>query len=103
MKKQKQYVSEEMILKDIKKAERRILKLGRKVTSTNAEIDLLRMADDPSNVAAIDNLKDEVYSLLGKISRLNETRLVKLKNTLAAFRTGTLPGMEVNSVVLQSK
>ena len=92
-----------MIEKDIDRAERRIKRIGLKVESTESEIELLRLADNPGNAEQIIALKEDVKSLQGKISRLRDTRLVKLKYTLASFQTQSLPGIEVNSVVLQPK
>lgn len=103
MKRQKQYTSEEMILKDIKKAERSIARLSVKSDDIVGEIEILKFSGDDDTKIEIEKRHDAIRVITGKISRLRDTRLVKLKNTLASFRTCELPGMDVKSVVLQSK
>lgn len=102
---QKKYTSEEMIIADIDRTAKAAARLKRRAELKNEEAELLRMADDPSNSEEIRNLLIEADRLRDKANRMTETRLVRLKNTLGAFRSRPipLPGLEETQVVLQNK
>lgn len=103
MKRQKHYTSEEMIIKDIDAAQRRVKRLLRQADANDATADLIALSEDPSNVETIRNERLLADMRRAMAKRLEETRLVKLENTLAAFRSELLPGMTGKDVVLQSK
>lgn len=98
-KRQKIYRSREQILKDIDAAHRKIKRLEiRAQTEINAEKECLRQENNQYV-----GHRHEADRLLGKISRLRNTRLKKLGATLAEFDTTPLQveGLNVEQSVLQ--
>ncbi len=86
---QKKHQTAEAILKDIDKSQRKVLKLRSEAGELYAVAGFHLMAEDRANYT---RTMDEADALLRKAQRIQETRLKKLQNTLAAFQTGTLFG-----------
>jgi hypothetical protein len=101
-KRQKKYLSREMIIKDIDAAIRRRDRLNRQAECDDAEANLLALAEEAENVEEIRKLREGAEEKRGKAVRINETRLQKLKQTLSAFQSEPLPGFD-HQVVLQAK
>lgn len=105
MKRQKKYHTEDDVLKDITKCERKIVRLGRKAQD---ELNLEEM--EKGCDLRLDREHGELADrLLGKIKRLRETRIVRLGRTLAEMRTIPLgatngvAGLMETQTVLQGK
>lgn len=104
MKRQKKYTSEKMVLKDIDASIRKRNRLLKQAEEIDAYVELIAMVDNPENVQEIREKKEEAKEKRAKATRINETRLQKLKQTLSAFKSEQLPGMfPDNQVVLQPK
>lgn len=105
MKRQHKYQSESEILKKIDAAHRKLKKLSMAAQAHLDMEELTRGAD----LKECREHKEEADALLGKIKRLRETRLPKLQNLLAEFRTiplgevGNVAGLNEQQVVLRSK
>lgn len=100
----KRYTSEDQIIKDIDRAKKRVARLLRRADKEDAEADEMVKLDDPCNSEKIVTLREFAKDDRDKAERITNTRLVRLQNTLAAFRTEMLPGV-VNdpTVILQKK
>lgn len=102
--KQKHYTDELMITNDIDRARKRITRLLKRSERRDNEADELVKTDDGCNSEKIKQMREESKLDRSKAERITETRLKRLQNTLASFRTELLPGMATdNSVVLQRK
>ncbi len=89
MKKQKHYLTAEMILKDIDDALRKIGRLQSKAGEHSALASFYLLGGTHTDYV---RHMDEVGVLLKKIERLRNARLKKLQNTLTAFQTQPLFG-----------
>lgn len=100
----KRYTDEAMIIKDIDKAMKRVTRLLKRADRFDAEADELMKLDDGSKAEQIKTFREQAKTDRKKAERIKETRLKRLQNTLASFRTELLPGVNSdNSVVLQRK
>jgi hypothetical protein len=100
----KRYTDEAQIIKDIDRAKKRVVRLTKRAEKEDAEADEMAKLDDPSNSEKITTLREFARDDRDKAERITKTRLVRLQNTLAAFRTELLPGVAAdNSVTLQRK
>lgn len=101
MKRQKKYLTREMILKDIDRAQKK-RDMARKTAASFADAAKSWAA---FNTAASDEkaaeAKEQSERWWGIAERVENTRLVKLKRTLAAFDTQPMFGDE--QTVLQGK
>lgn len=99
MPKPKRYTSREMVLKDIDKAHRKIKRLKAQTQTILDAVEFLNVEDAVERK----NLNESADELLAKISRIENTRLVKLGKTLAMFDTIPLgaEGLNQQDVCLQ--
>lgn len=100
MKRAKRYTSEAMITKDIDSALKRIEKLNKQAEAVDAEADLYALCESGENIS---EMREKAEVLRAKANRIKDIRLVRLKNTLSAFQTKEIPGMETGFVTLQRK
>lgn len=104
-KRQKKWNSEAEILKAIDSAHRKLERM-RKAAQLQLDCEELYRGCDATESR---NAKEMADQLLGKIKRLQETRLPKLGQLLSEFRTIPLgeingvEGLKENQVVLQNK
>jgi hypothetical protein len=94
---QTKYTSEAMILKDIAKARRRFDRLRAKAVECDKTAEEMKLA---GNESQFKGFQDEATRLRAQASRLENTRLVKLKHALSAFQT--MPLFGERQVVLES-
>lgn len=98
---QRHYTSEREIEADIFAAQREMNELN--ATAQGMLVRAERIKKLEPN-ACVEWMLQEADKLHAKAARIQEVRLNRLKNTLAAFKTMPLPGMQdVNDVVLQNK
>lgn len=87
-------------MKDIEKAHKKILKFKREAQTC---LDAEEMLAGSDNVNTLREVREQADDLLGKVRRLENTRLVKLGKTLAMFDTMPIPveGLNQPDVILQ--
>lgn len=109
MKKQKKYVTRDMILKDIDRAHRKMERLKKEAALQDelsrewAKMACVEPDTDKSTgqIVKSEASRDEANRLWDSAKRIDQTRLPKLQRTLAAFDTQPMFGDE--QVVLQQK
>jgi len=98
-KRQKKYLTRDMILKDIDKAHRKIKQAEVEAGLTDALILFFRDTGNRAKLEEHQGISDRLWK---KINRLKNTRLKKLGMTLAAFDTAPMPGVvDSEQVVLE--
>lgn len=96
MKRQKRYLTAEMVLQDITKAHKKIAKLKSQAATLDADAEVAKLM---GNQSSFEVASDEAETIWKKVERMETTRLRRLQNTLAAFQTKPMFGEE--GVVLQ--
>lgn len=105
MRKQKHYTTEQEILDDIESAKLKADKLMIEAETLESRARSLQRQQNISNELAEQAAWwiDQAEKMREQAERINSTRLVRLKNTLSAFRTPSLPGVDVRDAVLEPK
>lgn len=85
----RRYTSREMIIADIDKSQKRANKLKSRIDQILGAIEML---DPEFHFVQIKRLNVEVDDLQAMRERILNTRMLRLKNTLAAFDTPTFDG-----------
>lgn len=103
MKRQKHYTSQAEIDKDVDRAKRDIKRHIEAAEAADKAAKERIALNNPLLAEEIEWYRGKAKMLRGKASRIESTRLVKLKRLSAAFNTAMLPGVSTdNSVVLEN-
>lgn len=101
MKKQKKYVTRDMILGDIEKSNRKMERLRKEAAVQDDLANGYKLLGTAESREKFADIKEWAERLWKQAERIETTRLAKLKRTLAAFDTQPMFGD--SQVVLQQK